>query len=252
MAPPAAWEVHPTERRDHMKHGRWALVAALAVTAPILVAAAPSKPKPVAFADARLIIEVNSTDGDAGLQIFVDAPAWKQVAVARPDGQRIVDFRTAGPVDTYGLTELFSESSEPPFTEFPLEQFKALFPEGVYSFSGTTIGGAALTGSASLSHDIPNGPEILAPADGERVAADAVVVEWAAGAQPAGVNIVGYQVVVTRENPHRVLTVDLPATVTSLTIPEEFLERRASYALEVLAIEASGNQTLTEIAFTVR
>ena len=233
-----------------MRHRRWALVSALVVTAPIMVAAA--RAKPVQFADARLIVEVNATDGDAGLQIFVDAEPWKQVTVARPDGQQIVDFRTAGPVDGYGLTELFSESSEPPFTQFPLERFKELFPPGVYSFAGTTIDGKRLIGNATLSHAIPNGPTILAPADGGRVAADAAVVRWELGAQPAAVNIVGYQVVVTRENPQRVLSVDLPASVRSLTIPREFLESRTGYPLEVLAIDASGNQTLTQTAFSVR
>jgi hypothetical protein len=52
--------------------------------------------------------------------------------------------------------------------------------------------------------------------------------------------------------PLRVFTVDLPVSVSSLTISPEFLQSRTGYALEVLAIEASGNQTLTEIAFTVR
>jgi len=233
-----------------MRHRRWVPVAALVLAVPVVIGAA--KPKPVQFADASLIVEVNATDGDAGLQVFLDAEPWKQVAIHRPDGQQLVDFRTAGPVDAYGLTELFSESSEPPFTEFPLESFKALFPAGQYAFSGTTIEGTALAGTATLSHDIPNGPEILAPEDGGRVDAGDAVVEWSPGTQPAGVDIVAYQVVVTRENPLRVLEVDLPASVTSLTIPEEFLESRTEYGLEVLAIEASGNQTLTEIAFSVR
>jgi hypothetical protein len=233
-----------------MRHLRWVVPVAALVLAPVLIAAA--RPKPVPFADARLIVEVNATDGDAGLQIFVDADPWKQVSIHRPDGQQIVDFRTAGPVDAYGLTELFSESSEPPFTEFTLDSFKALFPAGQYAFSGTTIDGTALTGTATLSHHIPNGPEILSPADGARVDDDAVVVKWSPGTQPVGVDIRAYQVVVTRENPHRVLAVDLPASVTSLTLPEEFLESRTAYALEVLAIEAGGNQTLTEMAFTVK
>ena len=230
---------------------RWTPFILLAAVVPIMLGAS-ARPKPVPFGDARVIIEVNGTDGDAGLQIFVDAEAWRQVAVFRPDGQQITDFRTAGPVNDYGLTELFSESSEPPFTVFPLERFKALFPEGVYTFTGTTIKGDTLAGSAMLSHDIPDGPEILFPEDGARIARGEAVVRWDAGSQPAGVEIVGYQVVVTRENPHRVFTVDLPASVNSLTISPEFLESHTGYALEVLAIEASGNQTLTEVGFTVK
>jgi hypothetical protein len=235
-----------------MKRLRWVLLMLPAAAVPFLVGAAAPTLKPVAFGDARLIIEVNATDGDAGLQIFADAEPWKQLTVFRPDGQQIIDFKTAGDVNNYGLTELFSESSEPLFTEFPLEQFKALFPEGVYRFEGTTIGGATLAGTATLSHDIPNGPEIVFPEDGERVPRDEAVIGWTPGSQPPGVEIVGYQVVVTRDNPIRVFSVDLPGTVTSVTVPEEFLERNTEYSLEVLAIEASGNQTLTEISFVAR
>jgi hypothetical protein len=220
------------------------------VTASVTVAVTAA-PKPTAFADARLIVEVNATDGDAGLQIFLDGEPWKQVEVRRPGGGRIIDFETAGVLRGYGLTELFSESSEPRFTEFPLSEFKALFPEGMYTFSGTTIDGTPLTGRASLSHDLPNGPLIVAPEDGERLSDGRVAVRWRRGTQPSGVEVVGYQVVVTREDPQRVLAVELPASVTSLTLPAEFVQQ-TEYALEVLAIEASGNQTLTEIHFTVR
>jgi hypothetical protein len=234
-----------------MRGRRWAPFVLLLAVTPFMVSAAAA-PKPVPFADARLIIEVNATGGDAGLQILLDAEPWKQVSVFRPDGQQIVDFQTSGPVNDYGLTELFSESSEPPFTEFPLDQFKALFPEGVYTFSGTTMAGTELTGTATLTHNIPNGPEILAPEDGARVPRDQAVIRWSAGAQSAGVDIVGYQVVVTRENPLRVYSVDLPSTVTSVRVPPEFLERNVRYAFEVLAIEAGGNQTLTQRSFVAR
>jgi hypothetical protein len=232
---------------------RWLVPSALLLAiVPFVVGAAAADPKPVAFADARLIIEVNATDGDAGLQFLLDAEAWKQVAVFRPDGEQIVDFRTAGPVNDYGLTELFAESSEPPFTEFPLDDFKALFPEGVYTFTGTTIGGASLAGTATLTHDIPNGPQLLSPQAGERVARDQTVIRWSAGSQPSGVEIVGYQVIVTRENPLRVFSVDLSAAATSVKVPTEFLERNTRYSFEVLAIEAGGNQTLTSRTFVSR
>jgi hypothetical protein len=235
-----------------MKRRTWILTLSLVAVAGTVVGVASAAPPPVQLADAKVIVEVNETDGDAGLQIFLDGDPWRQIAVFRPDGQKIAEFATAGPVNDYGLTELFSESSEPPFTEFPLDQFKALFPEGVYTFSGTTIGGEPLTGSATLTHDIPNGPNIVAPEDGARIDSDQVVIRWREGAQPSGVQITGYQVVVTRENPLRVLSVDLPATVHRLTVPSEFLERNVRYKFEVLAIDAGGNQTLTEQEFVAR
>jgi hypothetical protein len=35
-----------------------------------------------------------------------------------------------------------------------------------------------------------------------------------------------------------------------VTVPSEFIQASAEYKLEVLAIEASGNQTITEGGFT--
>jgi hypothetical protein len=101
------------------------------------------------------------------------------------------------------------------------------------------------------AHDIPAGPKILRPRADAEVPRDQVVVAWQPVRTP-GVEIVGYQVVVTREEPLRVLSVDLPARARRLPVPAAFLQRGAEYKAEVLAIEAGGNQTLTEIAFTVR
>jgi hypothetical protein len=230
----------------------WFVLLSVLALVPIAIGVAGAGPGPVRLEQATVIVEVNETDGDAGLQIFLDGDAWRQVAAFRPDGQKIAEFATAGPVNDYGLTELFSESSEPPFTEFPLSQFKSLFPEGEYAFSGTTIDGQAVVGSATLTHDIPNGPNLVAPEDGERVDASDVVIRWREGSQPAGVQIDAYQVVVTRERPLRVLEVDLRGTVHRLTVPSEFLERGGRYKYEVLAIDTGGNQTLTERSFVVR
>ena len=68
-----------------------------------------------------------------------------------------------GRAEDFGLTELFSESSEPPFEEFPLEQFKELFPEGTYTFRGSAIDGTPITASATLTHNFPDGPRIVSP-----------------------------------------------------------------------------------------
>jgi hypothetical protein len=106
-------------------------------------------------------------------------------------------------------------------------------------------------GKARLSHDIPAGPQIVSPVAGAAVSGKNLVASWANVAQPRGVNIAGYRAIVERENPLRVFSVELPATVSSVTIPSEFLEPGTEYKLEVQAIEASGNQTLSEITFRV-
>jgi hypothetical protein len=66
------------------------------------------------------------------------------------------------------------------------------------------------------------------------------------------ITIGGYQVIVERVNPQPLLafSVFLPSTVTQVTVPAEYIEGNAEYKFEVLAIEVSGNQTITESNFT--
>jgi hypothetical protein len=170
---------------------------------------------PSRLAQATFIVEVNATDGDAGLQVFLDGEPWKLMTISGPDGQAILEVEAEGRLQNFGLTELFSESSEPPFDVFPLEKFKELFPEARYTFAGTTVEGQRVVGEARLSHDIPDGPVITSPEDGATVSRDSVVATWNAVAEPRGIDIVGYRVIVTRENPLRVFTAG-PARLDSL------------------------------------
>jgi len=69
--------------------------------------------------------------------------------------------------------------------------------------------------------------------------------------KPVPVTVVGYQVIVERVKPGPLLafSVSLPATATQVTLPAEFIQANADYKVEVLAIEQSGNQTITESSF---
>lgn len=232
------------------------VVVALLVVTTTATSARPGpgscKGAPEPFKEATLIVETNATDGDAGLQVFLDHEPWESVAIDRPDGKKILDVKTRGVLSDYGLTELFSESSEPPFEELPFEEFQKLFPEGDYRFAGCTIDGQAMRSTVSLTHDIPAGPGILSPEEDSTVSAGEVVVQWEPVTEPAGIEIVSYQVLVVNEEeePVKVLSADLPATATQLSVPSEFVEPGVEYKVEVVAIEVSGNQTLTEITFT--
>ena len=53
-----------------------------------------------------------------------------------------------------------------------------------------------------------------------------------------------------RHTAERTVDVTLPPTAAQLPVPAEFL-RPGGYKTEVLTIDQSGNQTLTEVAFTV-
>ena len=205
----------------------------------------------VEFKQAELRVEINSTDGDAGLQIDLDHEPWSSIRLRSPDGSVLVDVRNRGVLADYGLTELFSESSEPPFDEFPLAEFKRLFPEGRYVFEGRQIDGGRMRSTFELTHDFPAGPLILAPADADEITDD-LVVEWSPVTEPAGIEIVRYQVLVSFEG-DAALGVDLevPPDTTSVTIPRDFVDEPGEYKIEVLAVEAGGNQTLSEITVTI-
>jgi hypothetical protein len=222
---------------------------------PSAQAAAPSSSqaagKSIRLEDATMIIELNSTDRDAGIQVFLDGEPWKSMRISRPGGGKILKVKAKGRLEGFGLTELFSESNEPEFRELPLQKFKKRFPEGKYTFVGRTVEGQTLRGKAKLSHDIPKGPEITSPTEGSEVPADAVVASWEPVPDTRRVDIVGYRAIVEKEHPLRVFSVDLPASVTSITIPPEFLQANKKHKLEVQAIERGGNQTISELDFRV-
>ena len=229
-----------------------ALVAITAVATSESSDGAESAQRPLRLEEATMIVEVNSTDRDAGLQVFLDGEPWTAMAVFAPGGRKILDVDARGRLNRFGLTELFSESHEPEFSELPLRKFKRRFPEGRYRFAGRTVEGRRLVGRARFSHDIPDGPRITSPAAGTTVPENNVVASWTPAPEPAGVDVVGYRAIVEREDPLRVFNADLPASVTSVTIPAEYLEPGNEYKLEVQAIEESGNQTISELSFRVR
>ena len=192
---------------------------------------------------AKIIIEFNATDEDLGIQAFFGGPSWEVVEIVGPDGRKV--FHTdRGSLKELGMNELSFESEEPSLEDLPLEQFLALFPEGKYDFVGKTVAGDDFEGTATLTHNIPDAPVVVWPEDGS-VNPDNAVIKWNPVASPPGIEIVGYQVAVEREDPFRALTADVAPTSTSFTVPAEFLESGTEYKFEVLAIEASGNQTIT-------
>jgi hypothetical protein len=205
--------------------------------------------KPVKLDEATMIIEVNSTDGDAGFQVFLDGEPWSDMTVTDPEGKAIADVDAKGKVNKFGLTELFSESHEPEFSDLPLNKFKKRFPAGKYRFSGTTTEGRPLKGSARFSHDTPAGPDITSPVADATVPDSDLVLNWGPGSQPSGIELSGYRVIVEREDPLRVFNAEVPASVTSMRVPAEYLEPNTPYKFELQAIEKSGNQTISEIEF---
>jgi hypothetical protein len=235
--------------------------AALALAAALGVAAAATpgtadkherKAEQIPFEQTRLIIEFNSTDEDIGVQFFLDVDSWKTVKVLNPRGQKIFDAAaSANLLRQGGGTELFLESSEPTLDELSIEEFFELFPEGTYRFIGRTPDGEKLVGAAQFTHNIPAGPEIVMPqlpANGECAenVPMPVVIAWndvTTSIEGKPLDVVRYEVIVGED------IFDVHLEGTTVTVPSELLAPGTEYGLEVLAIEAGGNQTIAEKCF---
>ena len=199
------------------------------------------------FEEAEIFFEYNDTDGDLGVHVFLDGENWNKVRLIHPNGKSIFEVKTKGAYEQLGLTELFFEGAEPSLSVIPLAEMLGKFPEGTYLLKGTTIDGDDITGEAELSHAIPDGPETQV-----RVSPTSVEISWVPVTGPpmgfpnVPVNVVAYQVLVDEE-----LAVTLDGSATSLTLPPEFVDtlEPGEHEYEVLAIDESGNQSITEDSF---
>lgn len=239
------------------RFGAVALVFTFAVVAAGAVAASggghagpeaidAAKRKPLRFEQHDLYIEYNATDGDAGLQLAADAEDWRRFELLDTQGKRLIEVNARGRLRRpFGLSELFLEASEPPFTKVPFAEFRERFPKGQYRFRGVASNGRSLVGSDRLSFVVPAAPKVTFPTKGALVDPDGFKVTWEPVTRPAGVKIVSYQLIVNQGG--RELSMYLPPSATGGSIPGEFLEPGAKIGGELLAREKSGNQTITAL-----
>jgi hypothetical protein len=207
----------------------------------------------------KLFIEHNSTDADTGVHGLFDGADWLKLLVFDPSGRLILEVEPNQQLRTQSISGIFFESAEPPNAEVPIEEILQRFPEGRYAVGGCTQDGRRLTGSALFTHAIPAGPVITFPEDEGVVPTSNLTVRWnQVGVTIDGkpINLTGYEVIITKDVPddpngmsRPTLDIHVPPTVTSLTVPNEFLEPRTRYELEVLVLEFSGNQTITSLHF---
>jgi hypothetical protein len=215
------------------------------------------------IATAKLIIEYNSTDGDLGVHGAFDDQGWRILCVFDPSGRLVLRVTPESQLRDLTMAGIFFESREPPLAEFGFSDLASRFPEGEYTVRAESFDGKILVGSATFTHDVPAPPSIDAPqlaADPRGTKKDPVpledlVVRWqdvneTVSGEP--VDITGYEVIVTKEGAEDpngfsqpIYDAHVPPTLNSLRVPAEFLEPDTVYELEVLALEASGNQTIT-------
>jgi len=215
------------------------------------------------IATAKLIIEYNATDQDIGVHGAFDDHGWKVLCVFDPTGRLVLKVSPESQLRDLTMAGIFFESREPPASEFSFADLEARFPEGEYTVRAESFDGQILVGSATFTHDVPAAPVIQTPelAADPRDARKALVplqdlvVSWQDVTETVSgepVDITGYEVIVTNEGAEDpngfsvpIYDVHVPPSLNALRVPVEFLEAGTVYELEVLALEASGNQTIT-------
>ena len=227
------------------RHNRM-LACFLAVMVPVLVASSGAARQTLDVSS--IFFEYNATANVLGVHVSLDGESLTQLSITNPRGTSVFDVEGSGPFGTLGLTELLLKGAESNLDEFPLDDLLRLFPAGTYRFSGRTVGREIIDGTGALTHAIPAGPKVSTTVGpGNRL-----VIRWTAvtGPPPGFPNrrivIAGYQVIIGS------FKVSVPARTRKVTVPPEFVASLpfGTNQFEVLAIEASGNQTITEGTFT--
>lgn len=210
----------------------------------VLTLGVPGRADAVEADEFALFFEFNSTDGDLGLQGFLDADAWRFAQVINPNHRLILTIAPKTRLKNLGLNEVSFESDEPLLEE---EDVRDRFPEGVYKLKGRTVDGEKLRGEAELSHELPAAPVNLTPGDDELVDPNnPIIITWDLG---SGGETVAFWEFELETDEDRSLSAVLDPETRQLTIPAELIEPGKEYEYEVIAVGVNGNKTITETGF---
>jgi hypothetical protein len=211
---------------------------------------------PIPFDVAMVFFELNNGTGqpvDLGLHIKADGESWRFLKITGPGGTQILDLQNKGQFRKTGGSEFFIEGAEPPISEVPIAETLAKFLAGTYVFAGKTVEGQNMRSEATLTHVVPDAPEIVSVIKGPPfvITWNGVTARHPDFPNPTGsITIVAYQVIVGS------FQVTVPHTgpgAHTMTLPPQFVATLGpgEHGFEVLAIEEGGNQTITEGSFTL-
>jgi hypothetical protein len=236
---------HPAATSSVTKHGdrriamsRRFLIGAILVAASTTAVRADEK-----FETA--VVSLEQTIQDADIEIKFDAiggnAGLATLKVVAPDGRTVIDFSAQG--SKSGMRHLTFESPEPKKAEGKLQ---ADFPEGTYKFTANTVDGKKLQGDAALSHKFPDATSLVRPRpDEENVPVNGLQIRW----KPVK-DVSGLVFVLEQEATGREIHAELPAAVTSFTIPDGFMTPGTEYKVSIGTVSKSGNKSVFETSFT--
>lgn len=226
-----------------MKRRIPALAAAiLFLGAFVLASACAASAQSMPFAVASVHFEQNATDGDVEVVFEVKGgdEGLAKLTVISPDGRAVIDF-TAPEASTLGIRQFRFESPEPG----DVEDLKAAYPEGIYTFAGVMHNGDKLHGTSTLHHKLPATGTFLQPAAGAlNVDARKPVITWKSIA-----NLAAYIIEIEQDELNVNITAKLPASVSSFAVPEGFLRPGIEYQLSIGTVTDDGNISFVETTF---
>jgi hypothetical protein len=197
---------------------------------------------PGGFERASIGFEQNATDGDVEVVFKITGgdEGLAGLTVVSPDGRTVADFK-APDASTMGIREFELESPEPR----DVKGLKAAYPEGVYRFTGVTVGGHKLSSQAKLSHELPATVSLLEPKPGaSKVSVKGLAIRWT---PVPGVS--GYIIELENDDLHVALKVNLPASAKMFAVPDGFLQPGTEYDLGIATV-SKGNVSFIETSFT--
>ena len=230
------------------------------------------------FGECKVLIEINSSDGDIGFHFLMDGDDLNSAEIQDPDNAQIFTDFAFGTLQEQKLTETFAESAEPvcrnKLKEDPgeevvtLAQFLERWTAGTYHFFGYDDEGV-LMGETDLTYNLPAAPTDL-DFDGSVISWDAgddlgecatkhqldkLVMSDILPTHPEDVVVVAWEVVfepdVEDGDPTGNLkfTIRVPFGQTSVTVPADYLlslPANTPAKIEVGAIGEDDNATFTE------
>ena len=157
----------------------------LATCAALIVAAWPGTAAATEpcddFGECKVLIEINSTDGDIGFHFLMDGDDLVEGRLSDPDGNTLFKDKANGALAEQFMTETFLESAEPLCWEDPeadpddlivtLEEFLDRWPDGTYEVAGRDGENERAEGETDLTSQLHPAPQDLVFSAG--------VVSWA-------------------------------------------------------------------------
>lgn len=143
------------------------------------------------FGECKVLVEINSTDGDIGLHFLGDGDDLIVMKIKDPKGRVIFKENARGALRKQFLTETFVESAEPLCWEDPeeedlddivtLEEFIDRWTPGVYKFIGFGKKWERSVGRSELTFELPAAPQKLTYEEEEEDGDVEGEISWEAG-----------------------------------------------------------------------